>query len=70
VAARLRVPEGLQEAAKVAKAHGWTIERRRNNHLTWRAPSGAKVFLPSTPSGGRRSIENSLALLRRNGLPV
>lgn len=66
-----RVPRDMRTAETLAKRLGWTVERKRgSNHFVWQRPDGHKVFLPSTPRGGRRSIENSIALLRRNGLPV
>ena len=39
-------------------------------HKKWRLPSGEILTLPSTPSGGNRSNENALSLVRRKLRPT
>jgi hypothetical protein len=70
VAAKIVIPEALRDAAKQAKRDNWEITRTGGHHLRWKSPSGAVVFLSATPRGGRHSIENSRALLRRAGLSI
>lgn len=69
MAAKIVIPDGLRAAAKRARKADWEITMTRGHHLRWRSPAGALVFLSSTPRGGRHSIENSLAQLKKAGLP-
>ena len=64
-----QIPEPLKAAYRIAIAEKWTVTFTRGNHLKWSPPDGMPVFTPSTPNGGRRATENTLALLRRAGLP-
>jgi hypothetical protein len=64
----IRVPRELRPLVLAAVEAGWTVERTGGGHLRFKSPSGALVFTPSTPGGGRRSIENCRAELRRKGL--
>lgn len=68
VAAKIVIPDGLRPAAKKARVLGWEITMTKGHHLRWRSPTGALVFLSSTPRGGRHAIENSLSQLKKNGL--
>lgn len=54
--------------AEMAIQQGWTVAYTGKSHLKWRAPNGAVTFSPSTPSAGKRSLQNLRATLRRLGL--
>jgi hypothetical protein len=47
-----------------AKTLGFVVSRTKRGHLKCRAPSGALVFVASTPSD-HRALANALATLRR-----
>jgi hypothetical protein len=50
---------------KLFKANGFTLYRE-TNHLIFRCPCGhAQVACPKSPRGGRRSIENTTAQIKR-----
>lgn len=53
-----------------AEARGWTVTKTKKNHIQFRAPTGAVVFIPSTPSDGKHGFQNARAQLRRAGLDV
>lgn len=65
---RIRVPEPLRSLALSARRSGWILTRTGSGHLRWQPPDGRHVITPSTPRGGRRSIQNARAELRRAGL--
>lgn len=65
---RIRVPEPLRSLARSAHHAKWVITRTGSGHLRWQPPAGRHVITPSTPRGGRRSIQNARAELRRAGL--
>ena len=65
---RLRVPAPLRAQARRARAAGWQITRTRSGHYRWQHPDGTVVITGSTPNGGKRSIRNSRAQLRKAGL--
>ncbi len=51
---------------RIAKAHGWTVERRTNKfRLT--SPEGVTVMVPFSPSKSS-TYANKLAEMRRGGL--
>lgn len=63
---------GDKETARLARhaeAAGWTVDKTRNNHIVFAAPTGQKVFTSSTP-GDKRATKNLRAQLRRAGLAV
>lgn len=49
------------------RRQGFEVSRTGGNHLRVISPSGGAVTVPSSPSGGRRSLENTRACLRRIG---
>jgi hypothetical protein len=65
---RMKIPEGLRSAYRAACETGWEVTRTRNGHLRWTSPGGYRVITPGTPHGGRHSMRNTLADLRRAGL--
>lgn len=65
----MRLTKDFQELAEIAASQGWRIEQRRNAHLSWIAPTGAKVFSSLTPSD-KRAVQNLKRDLRRYGLKV
>jgi hypothetical protein len=48
---------------------GWEVTLSGSGHYRAKPPSKEKriVFFPCTPSAGRRSMENTVASLRREG---
>jgi hypothetical protein len=66
-----RIPEALRGAHKKARKAGWRITLTGGSHLRWTPPEGsglAVIITPATPSGGRRSDENTLQSFKRAGL--
>jgi hypothetical protein len=57
----------LADLADRARAAGWEVTMRRNNHLKWTSPTGAVVFTSQTPSD-HRVLHRIRQDLRRNGL--
>lgn len=49
---------------------GWRVTLTGAGHYRFLPPVGPPIFMGSTPRGGRRSIENARADLRRAGLPI
>lgn len=47
------------------KRGGWTARQTKCGHIRLLHKNGGTVMLPSTPRGGRRSHENTLADIRR-----
>lgn len=64
----IRVKKELRPLVAAAVEQGWDVSISGGGHLRFKSPSGAIVFAPSTPRGGKRSIENTVAELRRKGL--
>jgi hypothetical protein len=64
------IPRELRRAQLIAEGMHWTITRTGGGHLRWKPPQGKPVFTPGTPGGNNRSVQNSIAQLRRAGLPV
>lgn len=64
----MKVKRELRPLVSAAIEQGWEVTLTGGGHLRFKAPTGALVFCASTPSGGRRSIENTEAMLRRAGL--
>lgn len=56
----------LKDIIQQARDQGWEVRTTNGGHLCFRAPNGALVFGPSTPSDVR-SIANLRAMLKRNG---
>lgn len=55
---------------KKAEKQGWVVTASAG-HWKWYRPDGTlATATPSTPGGGKRSIENTLAKLRRAGLEI
>jgi hypothetical protein len=72
MARRVRVPEALREAQRIAEREGWIVRITGGNHIQWR-PSDKKqpiVHTSFSPRGGKHSIENSLGQLRASGLRI
>lgn len=65
----MRVPKVYQDLFDIAVSQGWRVEQRRNTHLSWISPTGAKVFSSFTPSDNR-AVQNLKRDLRRYGLKV
>ena len=65
---RPHVPEPLRTLARTARRARWTITHTGSGHLRWRPADGLVVITPSTPNGGRRSVKNARAELKRAGL--
>lgn len=64
-----QVPKRLQPAYRAARKQGWTVKKTNGGHIEFVTPEGGKVIVSSTPSD-HRSIDNSLAELKRNGLYI
>lgn len=61
---RFSTDHDIQEACKRLVARGWRI--RQGRHLILYAPNGRGIVtLSRTPNGGRRSLQNFLADVRR-----
>lgn len=65
----MRVPKVYQDLFEIASSQGWRVEQRKNTHLSWISPNGAKVFSSFTPSDGR-AVQNLKRDLRRYGLKI
>jgi hypothetical protein len=63
-----KMPEAYRHLARAAVRAGWRIERTAR-HLAWISPAGLRIITPATP-GDSRGYRNSLAALRRAGLPA
>lgn len=67
---RMKIPEPLRAAYKLARSLHWEVERARNGHLRWVPPEGGPgVQTGSTPARSGHDIKNELARLRKAGLP-
>lgn len=66
--ARMKIPEPHRKLARLALALGWKLSRDGSGHLRWTSPDGSSLTTSSTPRGGRRTIENERARLRKAGL--
>jgi hypothetical protein len=62
----------VSKLIQAARDQGWTVLYSGGGHLIFRSPdkSVPQIIVPSTPHGGKRSIENATAQLRRGGLIV
>jgi hypothetical protein len=60
----------LRKLLRKAKKAGWRARHTGSGHIVVIAPSGKKIYLPSTPRGGCRSLANVRAELKREGLDV
>lgn len=58
-----------KKLALVAQEQGWRVEATKGGHVRFVPPQGRVVIVSKTPSD-HRSILNSRALLRRQGLKV
>lgn len=63
------VSKDMNDLFKRAKAQGWTVHRRNNNHYLIEGPDGQKVFCGGTPSD-HRAIKNIESDLSRAGLDL
>lgn len=60
----------VRQLARLAQDHGWTVRRSGSGHFKFIPPNGERaVTVPATPSD-KRSLANSIAQLRRAGLPI
>lgn len=55
----------VQDIINQALSRGWAGRRTSKGHVMLRHPNGGTVTIPGTPSGNRRSIQNSKADIRR-----
>ncbi|QGJ93506.1 HicA-like toxin [Arthrobacter phage Mufasa8] len=57
----------IKKLAKLAEELGWVYVRvTSNGHYLYRhSTTGNQTTIPATPSGGKRSLENCEATLRR-----
>lgn len=55
---------------RLAHSHGWTTERCRNGHITFRDPVGLWVCNSSPKPGSAKAVSTLRSALRRAGLPV
>lgn len=61
----------MTELTKRLKEQGAiVVTGRRSGHFCVTHPSGQKFFLASTPRGGKRSMQNARALLKRGGFDL
>jgi hypothetical protein len=66
-----RVAKVFRKAYKAARAQDWEFEGHdSHNHQRWISPSGVRVNVSSTPSGGNRSIPNTIQALKKAGLEL
>jgi len=63
-----KVPKHLKQAARRARAEGWTIELTGRNHLRWKPPRGRAVITGSTPQRNGHSPRNEQRSLAKAGL--
>ena len=66
------VPKEYRKPVRQALRQGWRPKTRGNgNHLKLLSPDGVTmVVISCSPNGGCRSLENTLAELRRGGATV
>lgn len=67
LAPRSAIPDGLKQAARLARRQGWEIYVTSKAHLKWVSPDGRFVITGQTISYPS-SVRNSQADLRRKGL--
>lgn len=60
----------LRRLRKFAKAHGWTTEIRRSNHVAFIDPEGRCRAVAANSASDHRSLRNTIAHLRAAGLAV
>jgi len=61
----------IEQLVRKAEDQGWAVRRTRNNHFRLTPPAGGRGYtVPSTPNGGNRAAENSIAALKRAGLVI
>lgn len=57
----------MDRVVKEARSQGWRVEQTKGNHWRFYAPDGVHIVHgPGTPSV-RRSIDNTIAELRKYG---
>ena len=54
----------FKQMKKIAEAHGFTVERNRRDHWTFRDPDGRKVATASGSPSDARAHKNTAAHLR------
>jgi predicted RNA binding protein YcfA (HicA-like mRNA interferase family) len=59
------VNKEVQQLIRRLKDQGFVVRVARNGHYRVTAPDGRQVTVPSSPSGGNRSLANARAGLRR-----
>jgi hypothetical protein len=59
----------IKQLRVLAEKLGWTVERTKNDHLCWTAPTGERFYSASTPSNAR-GVLNLKSQLRKAGLPL
>jgi hypothetical protein len=64
----LKIPKHLKQAARRARAEGWTIEVTGKGHLRWRPPRGQAVITGSTPKRRGHGSRNERRAFAKAGL--
>lgn len=64
----MKIPKHLKQAARRARAEGWTITVTGGGHLKWRPPSGRALITGSTPKRRGHGPRNSERAFAKAGL--
>jgi biotin operon repressor len=62
----------INDLVQKARSQGWTVLHSGGGHLIFRSPDKTvpQIVVAGTPGGGNRSVENTIARLRKAGLSV
>jgi hypothetical protein len=63
-----KIPKHLKQAARRARAQGWTIELTGKGHLKWSPPRGQAVMTGSTPKRYGHGPRNEQRAFAKAGL--
>lgn len=64
----MKIPKHLKQAARRARAEGWTITVTGSGHPRWSSPRGQAVITGSTPQRRGHGPQNARRALARAGL--
>ena len=64
----MKIPKHLRQAARRAKAEGWTVEVTGKGHLRWKPPRGPAVITGATPKRYGHGPRNAQRALAKAGL--